>query len=201
MLCRSLPWVCGRKNTTVHHSTARMCADSSPPPGSKCTAKAPLEIDFVSGPRMGERLGKRKGRGGKILGCCLLCFWCRLLLTEQLCTIGRADTCTIQARNQRVTCALLCFVVSRSAECTNSPIARSATPCLPTFPANIAFCRRRPRVTCMQPELELQGNRRTVGTPRLENSGQQVDEWNVEAALMCRRPSGRYSAPPDMASA
>ncbi|CAE7320715.1 unnamed protein product [Symbiodinium natans] len=43
-------------------------------PHSSSLPWAPLEIDFVSGPRMGERL----------------------LLTEQLCTIGRADTCTIQ---------------------------------------------------------------------------------------------------------
>jgi len=57
---------------TPHGFDARTIPDIRP--HSSSLPWAPLEIDFVSGPRMGERL----------------------LLTESVCTVGRADTCTVQ---------------------------------------------------------------------------------------------------------
>eukprot|EP00434_Breviolum_minutum_P015590 symbB.v1.2.013733.t1/scaffold977.1/size148281/16 len=62
------------QHSALQSEKTRIHPWSSKAPTAAPLPWAPVELDFVSGPRMGERL----------------------LVTERYCTIGRADSCTIQ---------------------------------------------------------------------------------------------------------
>ena len=99
--------------------------------------EAPLEIDFVSGPRMGERHALAHVRTPLEIRQTLWAIG-RLLLTEQVCTIGRAETCTVQAG---------IGLFNRCIQYQMPHVRRSATPCLQMSRGNTAYCREQQRVT------------------------------------------------------
>lgn len=73
-----------RMNSTPKTRSMALTQHDSPdnllacPPEGLALPAAPLEIDFISGPRMGERL----------------------MVTDRLCTIGRGEKCSIQLSDQ-----------------------------------------------------------------------------------------------------